>query len=228
MDERTVELIETHMGLAQSLARQEWRKAPHALDLDELRSIAYLGLVGAADRWWRYCEEKGYSPDALVFFKQFVVRRVKGAIIDAIRSADWATRSLRTRAKALQEAGQDKGLSHQELAERTGLTLDEVRSTVRGMAQRPVSIEAEDIDVGAPTDVESSVLTNAILGAVVATVGSLPDEEQVVIALHYHGGLQLQEVAKTLGVTESRASQLHAKAVLAIHEAMLTTAHQRD
>ncbi len=228
MDAHTAELIETHMGLAQSLAQQVWRTAPHALDADELRSIAYLGLVGAATRWRPYCQERGYSPEALEYFKPFVVRRVKGALIDAIRSADWATRSLRTRARALQDAGQDKGLSHEELAAKTGMTLTEVRNTVRGMAQRPVSIEAEDIDVGAPTDVETTVLTNAILTTVVEVVAGLPDEEQVVVALHYHGGLQLQEVARALGVTESRASQLHAHAVLAIHEAMLTTAQQKD
>lgn len=222
------ELIETHMALAQSLAQQVWRTAPHALDLDELRAIAYLGLVGAATRWEPFCREKQYSPDALEFFKPFVVRRVRGSLIDAIRASDWATRSLRTRARALQEAGQDKGLTHAQLAEKTGMTVAEVRSTVRGMAQKPVSLEAEELDPNDDQDVESSAFTQSMLHVLVAVIRTLNDEQQVVVALHYYRGLQLQEVAKTMGITESRASQLHARAVLAVHEAMVQAAKLKE
>ncbi len=214
-------LIADHLGLAHSLANQVWRTAPHALDLDELKAIASLGLVGAARRWHDYCAENAYSPEAVEFFKPFCSRRVYGALIDAIRQADWATRSLRTRAKLLQAAGQDKGATDAELAERTGLSITEVRSTIRGMAGRPISLNDVEYEPAATAqDVESSVLTTTILGAVVGVVRILPAEQQAVIALHYHRGLQLQEVAKMLGITESRASQLHARAVLAVHEAM--------
>ncbi len=218
---RPDDLIAEHLGLAHSLARQVWRTAPHALELDELIAIANLGLVSAAQRWTPYCEENQFSPAALEYFKTFAVRRIYGAMMDAIRQADWATRSLRTRAKLLQAAGQDKGLTDAELAERTGLSVGEVRSTVRGMAQRPVSLEAEEIEPSSRQDVESSVLVSSVLDDVVDTIRRLPDEEQVVVVLHYHRGLQLQEVAQAMGVTESRASQLHARAVLAVHEAMV-------
>lgn len=226
MDPDATVLVETHLGLAQSLAQQEWRKAPHALELDELRAIAYLALTWCADRWKPYCESRQFDPAALQYFKPFVVRRVKGAIIDAIRASDWATRNLRDRAKALQHAGADRGLSHEELAERTGLTVAKVRATVRDMAQRPVSLDAEDLDPGAAVDVESTVFTRTMLGQVVTIIRTLAPEQQTVIALHYHRGLQLQEVAQAMGITESRASQLHAKAVLTIHAAMREAASQ--
>jgi len=224
MDPDAQVLVETHLGLAQSLAQQVWRTAPHALDADELRAIAYLGLVGAAARWRPYCAERDFSPDALEYFKPFLVRRVRGALIDAIRASDWATRSLRTRARALIDAGQDRGLSQVELAARSGLSLTEVRNTVRGMAQRPVSLEAEELDPGDEHDVESAVFTRGLLTGMVAVIRALEREQQTVIALHYHRGLQLQEVAQAMGITESRASQLHAQAVLAVHEAMLAAA----
>lgn len=224
MDHFQESLIRNHMGLAQSLAMQVWRTAPHALDLDDLRAIAYYGLTMAADRWNPYCAERGFDPGALEYFKPFVVRRVHGALIDAIRASDWATRSLRTKARALQDAGQDKGLSHAELAERTGMTVTEVRATVRGMAQRPVSLEAEELDPDSDHDVESSAFTSEILATVVDVVGTLPGDQQAVVALHYYKGLQLQEVARQMGITESRASQLHAKAVLTVHEAMMVAA----
>ncbi len=221
-------LISQYMPLTQTLARQVWRTAPHALDLDELTGIAYLGLVQAGRRWNNYCAEKGYDPNALQFFKPFVVQRVRGALIDAIRASDWATRSLRTRAKALQEAGQDRGLSEKELAERSGMSVQDVRNTIRGMASRPVSLEAEELDPVGGAGVESDAFTSGVLGTVVGTIRDLEPEMQVVLTLHYFKGLQLQEVAKAMGISESRASQLHAQAVLAVHAEMVTAVQHRE
>ena len=221
-------LIENHLGLAHSLALQVWRTAPHALELDELRAIANLGLVGAANRWHRYCDENAYSPDAVQFFKPFVVKRVYGALIDAIRQADWATRSLRTRARMLQEAGQDNGATQEQMAQRSGLSMAEVRATVRGMAQRPVSLEAVEAEPASRQDVESTVFVTAMLARVVTALRRLPVDQQVVIALHYHRGMQLQAVAKAMAITESKASQLHARAVLAVHEQMAALADQEE
>lgn len=222
--------IETHMGLAQSLAKQKWRTAPHALDLEDMRAIAYYGLVMVAARWRDYCKENNFDPNALEFMKPFVVRRVNGALLDAIRSDDWATRSLRSRARQLQEAGlgQQRGLTYDELSNRTGLTVAEVRATQRGIAQRPTSLEAEEIDPTTDSDVESNAFAGALLTVVVDTIRSLDADQQAVVALHYHRGLQLRQVAHAMGITESRASQLHAKAVLAIHEAMKTAAEQNE
>lgn len=222
------ELIREYMSLAHSMALQQWRTAPHALDKDEMIGIAYLGLVSAARRWTTYCSERSYDPHALQFFKPYVARRVYGSLIDAIRAGDWATRSLRTRAKALQEAGQERGLSEQELALRSGMSVKDVRATVRGMAQRPVSLEAEELDPVGGTGVESDAFATDVLDTVVGTIRDLDLEEQVVISLHYYKGLQLQEVARVMGISESRASQLHAKAVLAVHAGMLRAVQHRE
>ncbi len=222
------QLVEAYMGLAQSLAQQVWRTAPHALELDELRGIAYLGLTAAAARWKAYCSENRYSPEALEFFRPFVVRRVRGALIDAIRSSDWATRSLRTRARMIQEVSGGKNLPDAEVAARTGLSIQDVRSTRRGMAQRPVSMEAEDLDPSASDDVESSAFTSTVLGAVADTVTGLDGTHQTVLALHYYRGMQLQQVARTMGITETRVSQLHAQAVLRVHAAMADAAAQEQ
>lgn len=218
------ELVHAYLGLAQSLAKQVWRTAPHALELDELTAIAYEGLVKAAQRWHPYCRENDYSPDALQFFKPFVVFRVRGALIDAIRSVDWAGRSLRNRAKKLAEAGGDRGLSVAQLAVATGMSETEVRNTQRDMTHRVVSADSDDCELRASTDVESSVFTRGLLRVVVQTVQALPFDQQAVIALHYHSGMKLQEVAAAMGITDSRASGLHAKAVLAIHEALADAA----
>lgn len=226
MDAAMEQLVQTYMGLAQSLAQQVWRTAPHALELDELKGIAYLGLVSAASRWGPYCEENGYRADALEFFRPFAARRIYGALIDAIRSSDWATRSLRTRARQIQEATGGKNMPDTEVAAKTGLSVQDIRSTRRGMAQRPVSMEAEELDPSASDDVESSAFTAGILSEVVRAVDSLDLAHQTVIALHYYRGMQLQQVAKAMGITETRVSQLHAQAVLVVHAAMVDAAQQ--
>lgn len=222
------ELISQYMGFTQSLAQQVWRTAPHALELDELTGIAYLALVATAKRWPSYCQQNNYSEEALQYFKPYVARRVYGALIDANRAADWATRSLRTRAKALQEAGQDKGVGEKELAQRSGLTVKEVRATIHGMSQRPVSLEGEELEPVSGGAVESDAFASDLLGSMVGTIRDLDFEQQIVLTLHYFRGLQLQEVAKTMGISESRASQLHAAAVLTIHEQLVIAAQMRE
>jgi RNA polymerase sigma factor for flagellar operon FliA len=221
-------LISQYMSLAESISSQVWRTAPHALDLDELTGIGYLALVSCGRRWIAYCAENNFDPHAVQYFKPYVARRVYGALIDANRQADWATRSLRTRARALQNAGQDKGIDEHELAERSGMTVKEVRDTIRDMSRRPVSLEAEELDIISGGGVESDAFTSDVLTTVVGTIRDLDPELQIVLSLHYYRGLQLQEVAKTMGISESRASQLHAKAVLAVHEQMVTAAQQRE
>lgn len=222
------ELIRTYMSLAESIASQVWRTAPHALDLDELTGIGYLALVSCGRRWSSYCAENNFDENAVQYFKPYVARRVYGALIDANRSADWATRSLRTRARALQAAGQDKGVGEHELAERSGMTVKEVRDTIRDMSRRPVSLEAEELDIISGGGVESDAFTSDVLSTVVGTIRDLDPELQIVLSLHYYRGLQLQEVARTMGISESRASQLHAKGVLAVHAEMVTAAQQRE
>lgn len=222
------ELIHQYMSLTQSIAQQVWRTAPHALELDELIGIANLALVNTARRWPTYCQENSFDENAVQYFKPYVARRVYGALIDANRAADWATRSLRTRARALQAAGQDKGVSEKELAARSGMTVKEVRATIFGMSQRPVSLEAEDLDPVSGSGVESDAFTSDLLGSMVGAIRDLEFDQQIVLSLHYFKGLQLQEVAKTMGISESRASQLHANAVLAVHQGLLTAAQLRE
>lgn len=221
-------LISEYMPLAYSIASQVWRTAPHALEQDELVGIAYLALSECAHRWESYCAKNNFDPGALQYFKPYVARRVYGALIDANRSADWATRSLRTRAKALQEAGQDKGVPEKELAARSGLSVKEVRQTIHGMSQRPVSLEGEELEPVSGGGVESDAFTSSLLGSMVGAIRELDPELQIVLSLYYYKGLQLQEVARTMGISESKASQFHARGVLAVHEVMVAAAQQRE
>jgi RNA polymerase sigma factor for flagellar operon FliA len=210
---------------AQQIARQEHSKAPHVLEYSELEALAYTGLAMAAHRWPAYCAEKGYDPTALEYFRPYATLRMRGAIVDALRSADWATRSARTRSKLLRDAGADAGASTDELAAVTGMSPAEIRANAAEMARRPVPLDPVEHDQADPAEqVESSVLIHGILESAVGAIRKLPEEHQAVLALRYFYNMELREVAMRLALPDARVSQLHVEAVLAVHAVMFEAA----
>ena len=208
-------------GTPRTEAWKKFQNAPHALELEELHSLALSGLAHAAARWQSYCEANGYDPHATQFFGAYSLQRMRGAMLDAMRSQDWVTRSARTRAKALREAGQDQGKSTAELAAATGMTEAEVLDTIAVVARRPVSFDAEPHDVPDPGDVEGQAVVSSVLGAVTAVMRDLPAGVQVLLALRYYCGASLPDAAVVVGVSEEEAARLHGDAVLRIHDAMI-------
>lgn len=217
-------LIETHVGLARSIAFRIYKEATHALELDDLTSVAFQGLTEAAARWPSYCEEKGYDPTATNYFVAFSHHRIRGAIYDYLRAKDWAPRSLREKSKKIREAGQADGASLEELAERTGLTLKEIQETLSAMARSPVSLDSltasafragsldEEIQLEVTdlsSNVEATASVSSLLESFVTEILSMPKECQVILALHYYKGVELKRIAAMLELTEARTSQLH-------------------
>lgn len=232
-------LIIEHLKLAEDIAIREWRTATHALEKDEMMSLAYLGLVDAAQRWESYCERKQYDPDAIQYFKVFARLRIRGTIRDSIRSADWATRTLRSKSKKLKDAGQDEGVSVQELAERTGMTVPEINKVNGRLAKKPVSLDAklatqdygldghQEIQIKEDIDTEGAAFANEMVSLFLSTIKSLPVEEQVVIALHYYSKLDLKNIALELRLPEVQISQLHSSGVSAVKTALTNAASER-
>lgn len=206
---------------ARAEAYKTWTRAPHALELDELHAIALKGLAEASARWQTYCRERGHNPWAFEYFGAYVIARMRGAMLDYLRAQDWVTRSDRTRAKALQEAGQDRGASEADLAAATGMSVAEVRSTMAAVSARPVSIDAEPHDVADEADVESQAVVAEVLGAVTAVTATLPPETQVLLAMRYYAGRSISEAAEVLGLDPADAARRHTRAILAVHDAML-------
>jgi RNA polymerase sigma factor FliA len=206
---------------ARAEAYRVWQRAPHALELDELTSLALSGLAHAAARWETYCAEKGHDPHAFEYFKAYCLRRMRGSMADWQRSQDWVPRSVRADAKEIRAAGQDAGLSEAELAEATGLSVDRVRSTLAAVSARPISFEAEPYDVPGEDDVEGQAVVSSVLAAVTAVTSSLDDASRVILVLRYYHGLSIAEAGALAGVTEEEAARLHTDAILAVHDAMV-------
>ena len=222
-------VVEEYLDLAESVAYSVYRKAPHAMELDETKAQALLGLVKAADRWMDYCAERGYDPDHMQYFAVFATRRIRGGIIDALRKKDFATRAQRDSSKQLFKAGLGSGASEEELAERTGMSPAEIRETVTAVSAKPVSLEAVgELSIPDRTLVEQAQEENAVLEGMVSFMRELPYDEQVVLALHYYMNMELREIAKLLQITESKASHLHTSAVMAVRNLLSTLVAPED
>jgi RNA polymerase sigma factor FliA len=167
---------------------------PAGVDADDLVSCGVLGL---AEAWERF------DPDRGVAFEAFAIPRIKGAVIDAIRAADWVPRKARQRAR----------LTGEPVA--VLVSMDSERSTDDGdhnSADRIVDVSA--VEPGA--DLLATENRRELIGA----MNRLPDREKTIITLHYFERVALQDIAKSFGVTESRVSQLHTRALRMLRAAL--------
>jgi RNA polymerase sigma factor FliA len=218
---RVGELMAGLVPQARSEAYKVWQRAPHALEMDELESLALSGLAAAGARWFRYCAEKGHDPAALEYFAAYALRRMRGSMLDYLRSQDWVTRSARTRAKLLRDAGQDRGLTDAELASATGMDLATVRETIAAVSARPVSMDAEPHDVQAADDVEGQAVVSQVLSAACGVIDRLGDPSRAILVLRYYHGLTVPELAACIGLAADEASRLYQEALFEVHGAML-------
>ena len=229
-DQQLTSLIESHLPLVKHVVFQVAVHFPRHVDRDELARAGALGLVEAARRW---DEARG------VPFDRFAARRIRGAILDAVRAADWAPRSVRTVARRLEEAEQrlaselGRVPSNEELAAALGLSPSELsrlhdrvfRSVVIAL-EHEVTDGAEDEDlalvevlrdrsVAEPDEVLEDRELRAYLHDAVAL---LPERQRLVIVGYFLEGRSSAELARFLGVTESRISQLRSEALAELRE----------
>jgi RNA polymerase sigma factor FliA len=200
---------------------------PSHVDDADLISYGLMGLIGAIER---------FEPERGIKFETFAMTRIRGAIIDELRSLDWVPRSVRSRAREI-EAAQVK-LEHElqrapseaELAAKLGIEEEELRSSLLEIANSSVYALDElwtvsdssgdkvslldTISDPRADDPQESLDTSEIKDRLTEAIASLPEREQLVVALYYYENLTLREIGEVLGVTESRVSQLHTKAVM--------------
>jgi RNA polymerase sigma factor for flagellar operon FliA len=206
---------------------------PSHVDDADLISYGLLGLIGAIER---------FEPERGIKFETFAMTRIRGAIIDELRSLDWVPRSVRARAREI-EAAQNK-LEHelqrapteQELAEHLGISEEMLRTSLLEIANSSVYALDElwtvsdssgdkvslldTISDPRADDPQESLASTEIKDRLTEAIASLPEREQLVVALYYYEGLTLREIGEVLGVTESRVSQLHTKAVMRLKSAL--------
>jgi RNA polymerase sigma factor for flagellar operon FliA len=200
---------------------------PSHVDDADLISYGLMGLIGSIER---------FEPERGIKFETFAMTRIRGAIIDELRSLDWVPRSVRSRAREI-EAAQAK-LEHElqrapseaELAKRLEISEEELQTSLLEIANSSVYALDElwtvsdssgdqvslldTISDPRAEDPQESLASSEIKDRLTEAIASLPEREQLVVALYYYENLTLREIGEVLGVTESRVSQLHTKAVM--------------
>lgn len=220
-------LILNYSPLVKYVAGRLASSLPQTVDTGDLISYGVFGLIDAIEK---------FDPGRAIKFETYAIARIKGAIIDELRAMDWVPRSVRSRAREIEAAyiSLENELrrvpSDEEVSARMGITLKEFHDILSKLSYTSV-VSFEELWVGGndkedgpgaiaairddtaedPVAIfESAELKDILAGA----IERLPEREKTVIALYYYEGLTLKEIGQVLGVTESRVSQLHTKAVL--------------
>lgn len=196
------------------------------VEYDDLVSYGSIGLLDAIEK---FDSQKG------VKFETYAYTRIKGAIIDCVRSQDFLPRSIRQKAKEIERAyieieKEGKIPTVQEVAKRIGISVDELQKLQdRISSGMIISLESfleqnYESKIGGLEDFVSQpehFIENEELREVLRQqIDSLMENERMVIVLYYYEDLSIKEIAKVLGVSESRVSQLHTRALLKLRSAL--------
>ncbi|HJW76169.1 MAG TPA: RNA polymerase sigma factor WhiG, partial [Thermoleophilia bacterium] len=220
-------LILAYAPLVKYVAGRMSSGLPAHIEEADLISYGLLGLIGALER---------FDPSREIKFETYAIARIKGSIIDELRSLDWVPRSVRSKAReiekviALLETRLHRAPTDEEIARELGMEDDEFQTALSQISNTAIvaldelwAISGSDGDTAALIDTiedpkardPSRMLDVTEMKARLATaIDALPKREKIVIALYYYENLTLREIGEVLGVTESRISQLHTKAIL--------------
>jgi RNA polymerase sigma factor for flagellar operon FliA len=220
-------LILTYAPLVKYVAGRLGSGLPAHVDEGDLVSYGLLGLIGAIER---------FDPDRDIKFETYAIARIKGSIIDELRSMDWVPRSVRARARDIEraiaslEAKLTRAPTDEEIASALNITEEEFQDSLLEISRS--SIAALDELWSAPgssgdsvalidtiedpqaAEPQSAMAHTEIREALGEAIARLPEREKLVVTLYYYEELTLREIGEVLGVTESRVSQLHTKAIL--------------
>lgn len=210
------ELIEKFRYKVRIIALRMARDLPASVDVDDLFSMGYIGLMDAAEK---------FDPSRNVQFDTYAEFRIRGAIIDELRKLDWVPRSARDRMDALHkataevEAKTGQKPSDREISKQMKMPLNKFHEMLRDLgSQTLVCIEdmpeAVEHNESQGPDPFRRVIQNEAKVVVNKMLQQLAEQERMVLVFYYYRGLNLKEIATILDVTESRVSQIHSRAVL--------------
>ncbi|MAJ61137.1 MAG: FliA/WhiG family RNA polymerase sigma factor [bacterium TMED88] len=221
------QIVLEHTALIKYIVNRIAVRLPSHIDLDDLYSTGVIGLIDAIEK---------YDPEKNCKFKTYAEFRIKGAILDQLRSLDWVPRSVRQKSRKLERAYGEieqrlgRAATDDEVADSLGLEIDKFHTMlnqVRGISM--VNLEEvrgsnsdgdrtgtfadiiEDVHSENPFASLKLLETKNVISD---TIGLLPEKERLVVSLYYYEDLNMKEIGGILGITESRVCQIHTKAVM--------------
>jgi RNA polymerase sigma factor FliA len=212
-----------HLPIVRFIARRIHERLPQHVPLDDLLSAGILGLMDALNK---------FDSSKRVQFRSYAQFRIRGAILDSLRTLDWSPRELRRKGRAVEQAIQTltarcgRAPSEVEIAQELGLELadyqgllGELKGLEIGTLHSDRSEDSGEEELAyLPNRPEDDPLFRCLHGEMrqrlADAIAALPDRERLVMTLYYYEELTMKEIGLILGVVESRVSQLHASAVL--------------
>jgi RNA polymerase sigma factor for flagellar operon FliA len=199
---------------------------PASIEFDDLVSYGVFGLIDAISK---------FDPARGIKFKTYAMTRIRGAIFDELRSIDWIPRSIRQKAKQIEQVIAElenklgRTVEDDEIAKELGVSNDEFQTLLNKLSGTSMlslndiwylGDDSDELSIletlEAPESMNPDVLIEKqeIRDYIIDAIKKLPDKEKKVIVLYYYEDLTLKEIGEVLEVTESRVSQLHTKAIM--------------
>jgi len=218
-------LVEQYLRVVRYVAGRMAIGLPHYVEYNDLVSAGLLGLIQAVDN---FDHQRGIK------FETYAIPRIRGAILDELRSQDWFPRSLRRKAKQVEAAYAElevrlgRAATDDEVARELGINVRELDDLLSEVALATImSLDAdpngdEDGQGGLgdylpdprSDEIERSIAEEEMRVLIAQRLAELPEKEQLVLVLYYYEELTLKEIGEILDVTESRVCQIHTKAIL--------------
>jgi len=218
------QLIMACLPYIKSFAYRLTMYASPAQDADDLISAGIIGLMDAVER---------YDPSKGASFKNYAKYRIRGSIMDEIRSMDWVPYSTREKARRIERAyaeleqNGDKVPDEEDIAKAVGMSLEQYHDALVEVNRMSLSLlddifyenddtfnDPEDENARDP---EQELIFTEVENTVGAAIEHLPEKERLVVTLYYYEEMTMKEIGKTLNITESRVCQIHSSAILRLH-----------
>jgi RNA polymerase sigma factor FliA len=222
-------LLLEHLPIVRFLARRIHERLPQHVELEDLFSAGVVGLMDAFAK---------FDSTKQVQFRSYAQFRIRGAILDSLRTLDWSPRELRRKGRAVEEAIRaltarlGYAPSEQEVASELGTSLDayqQLLGELKGLEIGTLHLERNEDSgeeelayiPGRPDeDPLFRCLRSELEGRLADAIQELPERERLVMTLYYYEEMTMREIGMALGVVESRVSQIHASAVLHLRSAL--------
>jgi len=193
-------------------------RMPDSVEQDDLVSDGVLGLIDAIER---------FEPARGLSFQTFAVPRIRGAIIDGMRSMDFVPRSVRDklrvvhRARVALEERLGRAPEDTEVAREAEIPVQQLRDLTRQANSNHANLDDFDLADELSSAADHRVEQGDVNASLMRVVDELAERDQVIIALYYFEGLTLAEIGQVLGVTESRVSQVHCRATQTLRDKLV-------
>ncbi len=222
-------LLMEHLPTVRYIARRIHERLPQHIEMEDLISAGVVGLIDAFAK---------FDHDKKVQFKSYAQFRIRGAILDSLRTLDWSPRELRRKGRAVEEAIRSvtqklgRAPGEMEIAAEMDLSLEgyqhllgDLKGLEIGSLHMERSENSGDEELAyIPGSPEDSPLFRCLKGemkqCLIDAIEDLPEKERMVLTLYYYEELTMKEIGQTLGVVESRVSQIHSSAVVRLRVAL--------